>query len=157
MDGQRAAVHLGQPDREGQPKPGAVVLARPRAGDLAEASHRQLHLDGVHPDAVIGDGDGKGAVDIAQHDLDLAAGMAELDRVDDEIEHDLLQLAGVRPERRDDTLAADRDLDVARARLGLGELNQIGDRFRRSDQLLDEVELAGLELRHVEDVVDEPQ
>src|SRR5438128_1868393 len=84
-DRQRPAMQFGQADRERQAEAGAVMLARPRAGDLAEAGHRQRDFLGAHADPVIGDIDRDGARWIAQHDRNLAAGMAELDRVDQQI------------------------------------------------------------------------
>ena len=99
-------MQLGQPDRERQAEPGAVMLAGPRAGDLAEAGHRQRDLLGIHADPVIDDIDRHRADDVAHHDRHLAAGMAELDRVDQEIEHDLLELARIGAQRRNGALMA---------------------------------------------------
>src|SRR6202790_498348 len=72
-DRQRPAMQFGQANRERQAEAGAVVLAGPRAGDLAEAGHRQRHFLDIHADPVIGDIDRDGTDDIAQHDRDFAA------------------------------------------------------------------------------------
>ena len=88
-----AAVQRDQPLDDGQAEPGAVVtpvVARARleeriadAGEIVVADADAGVLDGEHDDV---------AVDLGA-DRNLAAGMAELDRVRQQIEHDLVERA----------------------------------------------------------------
>src|SRR6266851_2751076 len=156
-DRQRSAMQFGQANRERQAEAGAVVLACPRTGDLAKARHRQRDFLGIHADPVIDDIDRDGADDMAQNDRDLAARMAEFDRVDQQIEDDLLELARIGAQRGNGALVAQRDADLAGPRLGLGEQRQVIDHLRQIDDLLGEIELAGFQLREIEDVIDDAE
>src|SRR5690349_1002968 len=93
-------MQLDEADGEWQTETGAGVLAVPGAGDLAEASDRGGDLVGIHADAAIDHIDIEAVTAQPPTHQHATAGMAELDGVGDEIEHDLLQLERVGTHRR---------------------------------------------------------
>ena len=156
LDRDGAAVHLDEPLRDREAKPGAALLAGRAAVDLLELLEDALLV--VRRDARPGVAhrDVEEAVGGAGRDLDRAL-VGELDRIADEVQQHLRQPPLV--------AAADRQplLHLRREREPL----RLGERLRaREDRLHDlpdgvivkrEGELAGLDLRQVEHVVDEPE
>ena len=90
-------------------------------------------------------------------DRHLAAALGELDRVGDEIDHDLLE----RPRIAGDDGQIERrvggELDAVLARLQRQQIAAIDQRRARRERLRRDLEIAGLHLRHVEDAVDDRQ
>ena len=157
-----AAHHLHQAPRDRQPQAGAAVAARGRAVGLRErVENRRLPVGG-HADAGVGDLDmqdriGRGALRKIQPHDHLAL-LGEFDRVADQVDQHLLQPQPVAGEM------------VGHLRRHLGEEREpfFGraerERLHAAAELLAELEgewleaqAAGLDLRDVEDVVDDVQ
>ena len=107
-------------------------------------------------DAGVGDGDLHGFLDASRRDAHRATLRRELDRVGDEIEQHLLELARVGEElARAVDVGLELDVLLGHERLhGFDDLvDDLGDRYDLQPQL----HLAGLDLREVEDIVDQAE
>ncbi len=157
-----AAHQLHQAAGDGEPEPGAAVLARGRHVGLGERLEelRGLLRRHAHP----GVAHGELQLDLVAGPLqqldgepDLAA-LGELDRVVDEVGEDLSETQRVAAQVLGDRA---RDVDEELEPLVVGLLGR--QRDDGGDDVVDlevrglEVELAGLDLREVEDVVDDPE
>src|SRR5262245_18788273 len=112
LDPDRPAVQLDELPAQGEPQPGA--LAPGRAGrHLAELLEHGVLILGRDTDARVGDRDLETAVRRDGPDLDPAALRRELDRVGQEIEHDLLDLALVGADLADPLVDGDPQRDGA--------------------------------------------
>ncbi len=163
---QRAVHQLGQAAADRQPEPRAAVPARDGDVDLAERPEQPAHGFGRDADAGVADVDrdlpapGRAASPpldrvAAEAELHLARGR-ELQRVREEVEDDLADPARVAEH-------AGRELVVHR----VGQLDVVVGRRRREQvegtlddaaqvhRLRVELDLAGLDLGEVEDVVDD--
>ena len=154
---------LDQLRGDGQAQPGAAVLARGRAVGLREGLEDQLLLLGGMPMPVSRTAKcspTSSAVDVAArrstHDL---AALGELDGVADQVDQDLAQPAGS-PTRAVGHVGGDvagQLQALARGRAGQRLHACRSSMSRRSKSIALEVELAGLDLREIEDVVDDRQ
>ena len=161
-DGQFAAHQLDQPAGDGQPQAGTAVLARGRGIGLRKGIENAGELVGGNADAGIAHGKGQGQrLGLLPFEADgehhLAA-LGELDRVADQIEQHLAQ-----PGRVPAQLAGEGRIDVgAEIQTAIA-----GARLQREKHLVDglaqgevdglDAELARLDLREIEDVVDDAE
>ena len=160
----RSAEHLRQPAADGQTEPGSAELPGVRAIHLGERLEEDAQLFGRHPHAGVLDrkpnSDGvrrvenRFVVDSHQH----AAGLGELHRIRKEVVEDLTNPGAVR-------LHAPRQvgvhIDLHRKALGPGrrgnDLERLLDVATNVDVVQFDVELSRLDLREVENVVDDPE
>jgi hypothetical protein len=161
--GQGAAHRLGEAaaDREAQAR--ASVAPADRRVDLAERLEQQVHPVGRDADAGVADFDrgsprraasrrGRHRVD-GEHDL---AAVGELDRVREQVEDDLAEPALVAEDRLGQAVAQRVGQLDALPRRGRGhDVEGALDRGPERERLGLEVDLARLDLREVEDVVDD--
>ena len=156
------AHQLDEPPRDREPEPGAAVLARGGHVGLGEGLEEAGRLLSGHADPGVAHGELQldlvaGTLEQTDREPDLAT-LGELDRVVDEVGEDLSET-----ERVTAQVLGDRARDVGQELqpLVVGLLG--GERDDRADDLVDlevrglEVELARLDLREVEDVVDDAE
>ena len=151
-----AAVQQREPFGQGEAQPRALVLASGSMVDLVELVEDLLLLRGVDPDPGVSDRDLDHVLEARRGDGHRALLGRELDRVGDEVQQHLLELAGVGEHlARPVQPAAHADLFLACERLHCRHhlLDGLGDRDRLEPQL----HLACLHLREIEDVVDQGQ
>src|SRR5437660_7434921 len=154
------AHQLDEPPRDREPEPGAAVLARGRHVGLGEGLEEAGRLLSGHADPGVAHGELQldlvaGTLEQTDREPDLAT-FGELHRVVDQVGEDLSET-----ERITAQVLGDRARDVGQELqpLVVGLLG--GERDDRADDLVDlevrglEVELARLDLREVEDVVDD--
>jgi hypothetical protein len=157
-----AAHQLDQLLGDGQPEPGAAVVAGGRGVGLREGLEQLVEALRVQADP--------GVADLEAHDVALphAPGRAdghdhlalrgELDRVRQQVGEHLAQPRLVAADHVRDAV-----LDVARELQSLGvravgeQVGDVADHLAQIEVRLLELELAGLDLREVEDVVDHSQ
>ena len=162
LDRDRAAHQLHEALRDGEAEAGAAEAARRRGVDLAERREEHVHPVGRDPDARVADGEldlvraAAGRRGVHEHH-DLAA-LGELDRVREQVQEHLPQarLVADDPGRRvvvDE--AAELELLLPRPRRD--DVERSFDAVAQVERLALEIELAGLDLRVVEDVVDHVQ
>ncbi len=162
LDPNRAAHQRNESLRNRKPEPGAAVAACRGGVDLAERLEERVHP--IRRDAdpgvahcereTIGVRSGGFRVDV---DDNLAL-LRELDRIRQQVEQDLPESARVSDDSRRSVLvdqAAQLDLFLPGARRD--DVECALDAFPEVDRLVLELELAGLDLRVVEDVVDHMQ
>ena len=162
-----AAEHLGEALADREAEAGAAVLAGGRVVDLAKRLEQAVHAVGADADAGVGDRElqlvARGGVAVALGELagadgdgDLAAG-GELDGVADEVDEDLAQAGGVGDEPRRGARVDDRgEVEALVAELAGGDEVDHGlDEAAQLEGVVLELELVGLDLGEVEDVVDE--
>ena len=155
----RPAHQLDETLRDGEPEPGTAVAAGGGGVDLAEGREQP-----VHP--VLGDADpgvpngeleavrarpGGLGVDVDDH----LAFLGELDRVRDQVEQHLPQAGRVPHDSCRHVLVDEAaQLDLLLPRTRRDDVERALDALPEIDRLLLELELARLDLRVVEDVVD---
>ena len=151
-----AAMHLDQPPRDRQSKPGATFLPRDAVVNLLKLLEDPRLLRGRNARTGVLHRDVELAVDGLDADLD-RAGIGEFDRIADEIEQHLAQPPLVAAADRQAARNRGLDLDALVLR------KRTGRRHDRFDDPLHRIvverqgELAGLDLGYVEHVVDQPQ
>ena len=159
LDADRPAHQLDDALRDREPEPGAAVAPSRGGVDLAEGREQPVHPILRDPDAGIADGEldapgalpGRLGVDV--HD-DLAL-LGELDRVREQVEQDLSQAGHVPHDSRRHGLAEQAaELHVLLHRTWSNDLERPLDALAQVERLSLQIELAGLDLRVVEDVVD---
>jgi hypothetical protein len=158
----RAAVDLdapahrhGEPLGDGQPEPRPRHAAR--RGEALEGQEEQLRVGRRDARARVGDGDAD-ARPVARprgDDGDLPAGQVVLDRVGEQVDEDLPQPlgVGVQAQARVDA-ALDPELPLGGVRGH--ERERVVDHLRERDLRGAQAELALLDARDVQDLVDEP-
>src|SRR5690606_31773374 len=152
---ERAAVRFGDAPGDGQTQARAPDLALARA-DLLVLLEDRVELVGRDPDAGVGDGDADALAVRVVADADRhAAALGELDRVAQQVGHDLADALAVAGQRRDRAVDLAAQLDAALAHLGLVDVDEPGDQL--VDRTLGEaqLELAALDHRQIEDVLDQ--
>src|SRR5215510_332366 len=149
-----AAVQRQQALDDRQAETGAVVPAIVARARLEERIAHARHILGVDADAVVlhRDRDRAARSSLGAHH-DLAAVIGELDRVGNQVEHDLAQRALV----GDDQWQLSRDphgeLDPGLAGLQRQHVAGISDDMLWRERLGRDLEIAGLDLRHVQNTV----
>ena len=103
-------MQLHQPPREREAQAGPLDLVGPGA-DPPELLEDPLLILGSDADAGVADGDLDLVVDATRADLDAPAVRRELDRVGDQVDHDLLDLALVGDDRSQRRVDLDLDGD----------------------------------------------
>ena len=159
FDGQVAAHQPRQPAADRQPQPGAAEVPGDGAVGLGERLEQRVELRRFDADAGVGDGDPH-AVAVAaaiERDLDRhAAGAGEFDGVADQVDQDLFESPRVGADLIGDPIAV---IDVQRQlRLAGADVHDrlhVLDQSLGGEQLRFDVEFAGLDLREVQDVVDD--
>src|SRR5712691_4412277 len=150
------ALHNRLDERQAQPG----TLARPdeRGADLLEGFEHARQISRRDADAGIADRyDHPGFRVESAGNLDMPAGLGEFDRVAEEVEQDLPGLALVGAQPWQPRLQLDRSGEAAIAYARADQLADRADRVAQIENLLVQLELAGLGLRQVEDVVDDAQ
>src|SRR5437899_4772708 len=152
-----AAVQLDELLGQRQAESGAFLLLRVIAPDLAELLEHGLMIFGRDADPGVADRDLEPAGIAMRRYVDAAAVGRELDRVGQEVDEDLLHLALVGLNVAQRRIDAHLQSDIVPLRTLAHQRHRIGE--RRSDIECRQVELhpARLDLRQVEDVVDESQ
>ena len=156
------AEQLDQPARNRQPESRPAVLSRRRGIDLGKGLKQPILARLGNADAGVRDGEPQ--LDEIRSHRDAAgerchvAGIRKLDGVAQQVEEDL-------PDARDvaDDLGRQRRLELVgqlqsfRECLGRQQLKRVFDARLRIERLQIELQLAGLDLREVENVVDDRQ
>ena len=147
---------------DAEAEPGAAITTRRRAVGLGEGVENVPLLVARDADAGIGhvEGDeGRGSVRFDR--LDAKANFAllsELDRIADQVGHDLAQPSGIADQRRRqvrrDRAGQFQPLAISHVGEGFGHLF---DQIAQVERGLLELDLAGLDFRDVEDAVDDPE
>ena len=150
-----AAVHRRQRLDERKPQPRAFLRAHMGAFGLFERLAQPLQIVLGDADAAVGDRDGDAHVAALDAQIDPAAARRELDGVGEQVDEDLLNRALV----GEDVAAFARHRHGERDALAVGgdlhEAQRLAGDVLQIERLLAEIELAGLDLRHVENAVDE--
>src|SRR6202451_1315915 len=147
--------HQTLDDGKSQSRAGMAAVIGGAGLEIRLADTRQILV--ADADATVLDHEGDVACLGAGVDQNLAATVGEADRVRQEIEHDLVertlvgddlrQIAGHQPFERNAGLARPQRQDVATA----------GNDLSRIERLRRDLEIVGLDLRHVENAVDRRQ
>src|SRR5690606_4382623 len=154
-DGHVAAEETGQLADAREAEAGATDLARRRSIDLPELVEDVRQLIGGDADAGILDGDLEPVVAApARLDDDLAL-LRELRGVRQQVEQDLAQLELVGLDDRDVVGELRVNLDRLAAHVLLHGRDALVDELGKLELLDDDIELTCLDLREVEDVVDQ--
>src|SRR2546428_1825467 len=156
LDPDVAAMQSGETPRQREPKAGALLLAIDSRIDLLELVEDPALVSDRDADAGVGDRNLGRVRKTRSGDADGPACRRELDRVGDEVQEHLLELAGVRfdvAKTGGDALEADRFLGRQRPYCVANLVDDIGDRNHLEPQL----HLAGFDFGEVEDVVDEAE
>src|SRR5919204_68972 len=133
---------------------GSLVLAHQRAVSLDEWLEQPGNERRVDPRAFVADPEPDRAGDRFRSDLDRGVLRAELHRVREQVEQHLPELSAVR-EHRGRWRRGLADLDALALRLRLHQRDRVVDRGLRQDRLEAQLDAARLDLRQVEDVVDQ--
>ena len=155
LDGDRAAHALDDALGDGEAEARAAEPPRRRRIGLLELAKDDRHLLGGDPDAGVRDLELDALADLPDAQQHTAC-LGELHGIAGEIEKNLLQAAAI-AEDAGGHAGADmgRDLDA----LGMGarghELDEVLDQRRQREGLLVELDMAGFDLREVEDLVDQ--
>ena len=161
-----AAKHRGQTAHDGKPEPGPAVLAAGRTVDLLESLEDALQFFGRNADAGVGDHQtyerrNRAKQALLTHRLgaqSYATAGGELECIADQVHQDLSQFVrvGLQAFRR---LGGDVDIEIepALTRDMLVLALEPGGEQRQVDGISDHLHLAGLDLRQIENVVDELQ
>ena len=150
-------MQFGQPPRQRQPEPGALATAGDAAIDLTKRLEGDLDFRRGHAQSGIAHLEFDAAIGSAAHDeADGAAWIGEFDRVAEQIQQDLLEPGRIGHQRRH------RVVDFDRKAQGSGEraLSDQGDAGIGQAAHIDpgvffEFEFSGVDLRQVEDLVDD--
>src|SRR5690606_29212169 len=159
VDRDRALHRLDDALRDGQPQPGTAVAAGATAFGLLELTENALDVRLLEPRPGVVDGNRqlRPFPEFLDADLDQnAADLGELDGVADQVEKHLAQTSRVenrlfRDLRRD--VAAESD--IAGVRTGRHQLDRVLDQLAERCLLRLEFELSRLDLRKVEEVLDQ--
>src|SRR5262249_37635083 len=138
-----------------QAQAGAFVFAAEAAVDLAEALERLGNVLGRNADAAIGDGDGDSLCRLCGRHTDFAAARRELDRVGEQVEQDLAQPSSIGAEQGNVGAGGLGDAYARGVRLSARHLQRAAYDLVDIERLLIELEPAGVDLREIENVVDE--
>jgi hypothetical protein len=154
-----AAHHARELAGDGKAEPRPAVAPRGQGIGLGEILEQFRLLFGGEADAAIGDGklDPIASIRHFAHPQRDIALFRELAGIAQQIEQDLLEPHGVRGERTEVLLGLDDEAVLVL----LGELSRgaddLIDKARQINRLGIELELAGFDLREIEDLVDEAQ
>src|SRR5207245_404172 len=152
------AHQLAQALADGEPEARAAVSAGRRGVDLAEDLEQTVEPSGGNTDAGVADGEVNlmaRAVHLASRhgDPDVTR-RGEPDRVAEEVDEDLAEMPGVAHDPRGGRLVHRvRELEIRAHDPGRDELQRVLDARRELEGRLLELELAGFDLREVEDLV----
>ena len=160
LDGDVAAHEAGELAADGEPEARAAVLPGGRRVRLRELLEQPAELLRRHADAGVGHGDGKPIV-LARPfaprlERDRAA-LGELARVAQKVEHDLAQANRVGPHPAEILGQPHLEPVAVLGRERLGRDEDVAQHGGHLDILDAELELAGLDLGQVEDLVDQLQ
>ncbi len=168
LRGQRAVHELGEAPADREPESRPAVAPGDRHVDLAERPEQPAHGLGRDADAGVADGDRDlpaarrvtpAALDRmpAEAQLHLAGG-GELERVREEVDDDLADAPGIAEDARRQLVVHRVDqLDVVVGRRRGEQVERPLDRAPEVHRLGVQLDLAGLDLGEVEDVVDDRQ
>ena len=154
-DGDIAAEHLAKTLGNGESKPGTAILPSRRRVGLAEGLEEPALLLLGHADTGIADDKRDFGADRSHLELD-SAFVGEFAGIAQQVEKALLELGPVGVERSERRRADDLQTVCVRRRQRLDDRAHLLDEDRKIDLLKIEVHLAGLDLRQIEDVVDQP-
>ena len=156
LDAHGPAVQQGEAPGQGKAQTRSLLSASRLLVQLLELAEQPVQVRRIDADPGVGDGDLDPVAGPEGRDGDRASGGCELDRVREEVEHHLLQLAGVGDQgQRRFHLAL--ELDGLRPRQRLHRGDNVPRGLLEVDRLHVQVHLAGLDLREVQDVVDQLQ
>ena len=97
-----------------RPRPQPIWRPRLAVLDLAEGLQRALEIAGRDADAAVLDPDAERAVlGAVRAQRDAAAGLGELHRIAEEVQHDLLQVLAIDEEARQRAVEIGRELEAA--------------------------------------------
>src|SRR5215467_4370483 len=151
-----AAVELDEFLADRQPEARAAGAAGDWIVELLERLEEPRQVVFADPDAGVGHTQPDGVR--LGHDTDQHPALrGELNRVRQQIEHDLLDLRAVRRQRRELERHVLLDLELLAARQWHRRLDALVHQLVQVDLLGEHLELAGLDAREVEDPVDELQ
>ena len=161
VDPDPAAHHAHQAPRDGQPQPGAAVAARRGGVGLLEGLEDERLLFRRDADPRVRDRDVElhriGRLSLGVDPDDDRAPLRELERIPDQVQDDLAQAAGI-PDERVGRVPGDVDRELQPLLVGTeGERLQRVAQGRTGAEKLGgvQLELARLDLREIEDVVDD--
>ena len=160
FDPDAAPHHPDELRHDGEAEPGSPVLARCGSVGLREGFEDQAHLLCRDADPRVRDGhaEDEGIVParLARDPHGDLAPLGELDRVPDEVHHDLAEPSGVAEHaRRDLARHVGGELQPFAAGVDRERLQRVAQRVARAEGDRFELELSRLDLREVEDVVDD--
>src|SRR5712691_3749287 len=151
-----SAMGLDEVTADQETEPGSRLARRPRRARLRKLLEEQRQLLRGNAGAGVGHGALHLLAQVGDLDVDAATLGRELHCVTDEVHEDLIQAVGVAVDGALQSGRPDLELDLA---LGDGRTEALGHARRdrdRIDRSRLELELAGLELRDVEDLADQP-
>src|SRR5207249_11402196 len=155
LDLDRAAVQLDDVVDDREPETQAAVRARVRAVGLPEGLEDVRQELGRDPLALVADGDDRLPVAAGEPQDDAAAPGGELDRVREEVPHDLLEAGGIALDPPPSELEDLLDPNLLRLGVGAHRIERrLGD-GREIDRPGVEDELPGRDARHVQEVLDQ--
>ena len=158
LDRHRGLVEVGEGPHERQAEAGALMAPAHRSRYLAEGLERLRDVLRRHADAGVGDDEFEPARGvIGDRGRDRAAFGRELDGVGDEIEQDLADRAVVADERRLGRAHVERHREGSAFGALAHEMQQLVGERPQIELLLDDLDVAGLDLRQVEEVADDVQ
>ena len=152
-----AAVHLDELADQRQAQTGALVPPRVGSVHLGEGVENALLIFLLDSDPRVDDGDRQRLAVAPRPHGDAATRMRELDRVAQEVVHRLLDLAAVCQDLETGLRDVGNELDVLAPRLHAQERHRLLDHRSDLELLQAESHLAGLNLRQVQDLVDQLQ
>ena len=143
--------------RDRQAEAGSAELAVGPAVGLPERLEDHSVLVRCDADASVAHVEPDPSISCSDHERDSAA-LRELERVRQQILEDLQEPRGIGLERVGDArLDRHRELEVLLRRYRLERVREVVDHSRDRDRLWPHIELAGFDLRQIEDVVDQRQ
>src|SRR5688572_28299100 len=150
-----AAVQLDEAPREGKAEPGPLRLASVVAPDLLELLEYRGVVLGRNTDAGVAHLDFNAPIQGFCGNADLAAVWRELHGIGQQVDHDLLELALVGLEAAQAPVDVERHLDAVALRTLAHQGHGVRQRARQVEAGELEVHAPGLDLRQIQDVVDE--
>ncbi len=148
-------MQLDEPARQREAEAGPFVLLRVIAADLAELLEYGRLVRRGDADAGVANGNHRLSIVEPRRYVDAAAVRRELDGVRQEIEQDLLELALVGHDVAELRIDLLRERDAVALRALAHECQRIRQCERDVEGRRLEIHAAGLDLRQVEDVVDQ--
>ena len=155
LDPDRAAMELDEAPGQRQAEAGAFRLAQVVAAGLAEFLEHQRLLVLGDADAGVDDGDLDRVLEPARAQRDAPARGGELDRVREQVDDDLLELADVGDPVAEAVLDLERQHQAVAAGPLADQRRAVVEQHRQRGPRQIELHPAGLDLREVEDVVDQ--